>query len=47
MQNKKFAYALTQMAPSVARTMLQDRNQESLVEKLAEQIPPCEDAGQS
>ena len=42
MQNKKFAHVLTQVAPSVARTMLQDQNKETFIEKIAEQVPPCE-----
>ena len=47
MKNKKFAHVLTQMAPHLAKTMLQDQNKETLVQKLAEQIPPYEQSGQS
>ena len=38
----EFAHVLTQMAPHLAKTMLQDQNKETLVQKLAEQIPPYE-----
>ena len=43
----EFAHVLTQMAPHLAKTMLQDQNKETLVQKLAEQIPPYEQSGQS
>ena len=43
----EFAHVLTQMAPHLAKTMLQDQNKETLVQKLAEQIPPYEQSGKA